>query len=70
MSEKEMFPPEPPVAIDNLGIQCQGPALAEILGAHFPPPPPKPPQEVLAPHMPPPKRVKGPILKLGGGRRP
>jgi hypothetical protein len=48
MPEKELFPcsnpavspvPEPPAATDNLGIRCQGPVLAAILGAKLPTPP-------------------------------
>jgi hypothetical protein len=47
MSEKGTFPcsdpvfpldPEPPAAIDSLGIKCQGPVLAKIVGAKLPPP--------------------------------
>jgi hypothetical protein len=32
----EPLNPDPPAAIDNLGIRCQGPVLAQILGAKLP----------------------------------
>jgi hypothetical protein len=80
MSEKGMFPcsdpveplnPDPPAAIDNLGIRCQGPVLAQILGAKLPPPPPNPKHD---PVPRPAARILpsrgGKKFTLGGGRRP